>query len=45
MNPARSFGPALVSGHLKNLWIYQFATTTGAVLAIGAWKILVNTKK
>ena len=45
MNPARSFGPAIVSGHVENLWIYLVATTAGAILAIGAWKILVQSKK
>ena len=33
MNPARSIGPALLSGHLEHLWIYLVATTLGAVLA------------
>lgn len=45
MNPARSFGPALVSRHFEHLWIYLTATIAGAVLAIGAWKILINTSK
>lgn len=34
MNPARSLGPALVSGHLEYLWIYLIATTAGALFAI-----------
>lgn len=34
MNPARSFAPALVSGHLEHLWIYLTATTLGATAAI-----------
>jgi aquaporin NIP len=34
MNPARSLGPALVSGHLENLWLYVAAPITGAVLAV-----------
>ncbi|MCW1916336.1 aquaporin [Luteolibacter sp. GHJ8] len=34
MNPARSLGPALVSGHLAGLWIYLVATTAGALLAV-----------
>jgi aquaporin NIP len=33
MNPARSFGPALVSGHFDHLWIYLTAPILGAVFA------------
>lgn len=33
MNPARSIGPALVSGNLENLWIYITATILGALTA------------
>ncbi len=40
MNPVRSFAPALVSGHLENLWIYIFAPILGALVAVGCWKIL-----
>lgn len=38
MNPARSFAPAVVSGHLENLWVYLVATPIGAVAAIPVWK-------
>ena len=34
MNPARSFGPALVAWQLGSLWIYLIATTVGAVFAV-----------
>jgi aquaporin Z len=34
MNPARSLGPALVSRHLADLWIYLTAPTLGALLAV-----------
>jgi len=34
MNPARSIAPALISGNLEHLWIYIFAPTLGACLAI-----------
>ena len=34
MNPARSLGPALISGHLEHLWIYLTATVLGAVAAV-----------
>ncbi len=35
MNPARSLAPALISGHLQNLWIYIVAPLIGA--ASGVW--------
>ena len=34
MNPARSLGPALVSGHLQHLWLYLAAPVLGASLAV-----------
>ena len=34
MNPARSLGPALISGQVESLWIYLIAPVTGAFLAI-----------
>ena len=34
MNPARSLGPALVSGHMEFLWVYLVATTLGACVAV-----------
>lgn len=40
MNPARSLGPAVVSGHLQHLWIYLTATIAGAVIAVPVWKYL-----
>lgn len=36
MNPARSLGPALVSGHLGGLWIYLLAPVAGALLGVAA---------
>ncbi len=39
MNPARSIGPALVSGHLEHLWIYIFAPVIGGLLAITTDKL------
>jgi glycerol uptake facilitator-like aquaporin len=32
MNPARSFGPALVGNHWQAHWIYWLAPITGAVV-------------
>lgn len=38
MNPARSLGPALVSGDLRQLWIYLTAPLAGGLLAVAlAW--------
>ena len=34
MNPARSIGPAIVSGHLNYLWLYIIAPTMGAISAL-----------
>ncbi|UQD50980.1 aquaporin [Bacillus methanolicus] len=38
MNPARSIGPAIVSGTLEHLWIYIVATILGAVVAAFVYK-------
>lgn len=39
MNPARSIGPALVAGDLKDLWIYITAPIAGSTLAILLFRI------
>jgi len=36
MNPARSLGPALVSGASRGVWIYLLGPLSGAALAVGA---------
>lgn len=45
MNPARSFAPAIVSGHLEHLWLYIFAPIIGACMAIPTWKYLTAKAK
>jgi len=40
MNPARSLGPALVSGNLTHLWIYLAAPVIGACLAFLACRMV-----
>ena len=40
MNPARSLGPALVSFHFEDLWIYLTATVLGAVLAVPLCRVI-----
>lgn len=34
MNPARSLGPALVSGDLRNVWLYLVAPVCGAIVGV-----------
>jgi aquaporin Z len=40
MNPARSLGPAIIGGHLHDLWIYLSAPLLGALVAVAAAYIL-----
>jgi len=40
MNPARSFGPALVAGDLTNVWIYLIAPPLGAVIGALAYTLV-----
>ncbi len=40
MNPARSIGPAIISGNLTHLWMYILAPIIGALLASGTWLLL-----
>jgi len=40
LNPARSFGPALVAGDWSAYWVYVAGPLIGAAIAVGAAVIL-----
>jgi aquaporin NIP len=40
MNPARSLGPALVSGNVEYIWIYIIFTIVGALAAAGVYRLI-----
>ena len=40
MNPARSFGPALVAWEWSRFWIYVIAPLTGAILGALTYQLL-----
>lgn len=43
MNPARSFGPALIFGNLNYNWIYWIAPIIGAIIAVFAFRVVKST--
>ena len=40
MNPARSFGPALVSGEWRDFWVYVAGPVAGAALGAFAYQLV-----
>ncbi|KAK9936649.1 hypothetical protein M0R45_013478 [Rubus argutus] len=45
MNPARSLGPAIVSSHYKDLWIYIVSPTLGAICGALVYNVIRFTDK
>jgi aquaporin Z len=45
LNPARSFGPAFISGVWHDQWLYWVAPTLGALLVAGAFRLLMASRR
>ena len=45
MNPARTFGPNLISGDIALIPVYFICTTIGALLAVGAERFIPSTSE
>ena len=45
VNPARSFGPALIGGGLNSVWIFIVGPMVGGIVAALVWKLLNSEKK
>jgi len=44
VNPARSFGPALIAGNLNGIWVFLLAPLVGGILAAIVYKFLDSKK-
>lgn len=40
VNPARSFGPALIAGHLSDIWVFLVAPMVGGMIAALVYKLI-----
>lgn len=40
VNPARSFGPALIAGHMSDIWVFLVAPMVGGMIAALVYKLI-----